>query len=292
MKSKPDCILCVFRQALNTVRFVTPDPRIHEEVLRKVAAITARQSLEQKPTAISQHVYRIVSEVTGVKDPYKRQKKESNLLALSLLPGLRKLMARSADPLDVALHAAVAGNIIDLGIGHTFDLAKDIRKILREPFAATAIAAFRKEIKPGRRLLYLGDNAGEIVLDTLLVGLLREHGMDITYTVKSGPAINDAMREDARMAGMDRLARVIETGSDDIGVNWKRVSREFRKAFAAADVIISKGHGNFETCDDLPENLYFLLKAKCEIVAAALGVKLGDFVFTRHLRKHRRGPVS
>ena len=284
MKARPDCLLCLFNQALNTVRGVTDDAKVHERVLREVARVVARETLNQTPTALSQHVYRIVSRVTGIRDPYRRQKAETNRIALRLLPELRGLVARSPDSLDAALHAAVAGNIIDIGIGHAFDLQRDVRRLMKEPFAVSAIAAFRRDLRPGRRLLYLGDNAGEIVLDTLLVEQIRARGVDVTYSVKSGPIINDATRRDARVAGMDRLATIIETGSDNIGVHWGHVSPAFRKAFRQADVVVAKGHGNFETCDDRRGNTYFLLKAKCRIVAAALGVELGDLVFAHGQR--------
>jgi len=284
MKARPDCVLCLFKQALNTVRFVTSDPRVHERVLRRVAAETSRQRLSQTPTALSQHVYRIVSEVTGVKDPYRKQKDETNRIALRLLPTLRRKVRRARDPLDAALHVAVAGNIIDLGIGQKFDIETDIHRLMRQPFAVSVIRAFQKELRSGRRLLYLGDNAGEIVFDTLLVEVLLARGVHVTYVVKSGPIINDATLADAKTAGMTRLVRVIETGSNDIGIQWKNTSGEFRKSFMSADVIVAKGHGNFETCDDRPENLYFLLKAKCDVVAAALGVKTGDLVFARGKR--------
>jgi uncharacterized protein with ATP-grasp and redox domains len=254
-----------------------------------VARVTVRETLNQTPTAFSQHVYRIVSEVTGIKDPYRRQKHETNRIAMRLLPGLRRRIQRSKDPLDAALHAAVAGNIIDLGIGHKFDLDKDIHRLMRQPFAVSSIRSFRKELRPGRKLLYLGDNAGEIVFDTLLVQQALDHGLSVTYTVKSGPVINDAMMEDAELCGMTKLARVIETGSDDIGIYWSRVSEEFRRALREADLIVAKGHGNFETCDDRPGNFYFLLKAKCEVVAASLGVKMGDIVFAHNTRGQETG---
>ena len=281
MKATPDCIPCLFRQALNTVRFVTDDPKVHERVLKKVAIEAARQTLSQTPTTLSQHVYRIVSEVTGIPDVYEKQKRQTNRIVLRMLPDIRRMIHRSKDPLDAALHAAVAGNIIDLGIGHTYDLEKDVRHLMHQPFAVSAIAPFRKELRRGRRMLYLGDNAGEIVFDMLLVEHAIAAGVEVTYTVKSGPIINDALMEDAEAAGMTKLCRVIETGSDDIGIHWPRVSKEFHRAFREADVIVAKGHGNFETCDDRPGNFYFLLKAKCEVVAAALGVKLGDLVFAR-----------
>lgn len=279
MKAKNDCILCMFRQALNTVRQVTRDEEQQLEVLRRVARIAESPDMNQTPAALSQPVYQIVSDVTGVADPFVVQKRETNAAALKILPSLQSILASSSDPLNTALHIAVAGNIIDMGIGHAFNVERDIHAMLDTPFAIHALAEFRSEIRPGRRLLYLGDNAGEIVFDTVLVRYLVDAGMHVTYTVKSGPIINDATLQDACDVGMTELVPVIETGSNDIGVNWDRVSAEFRQTVSQADVILGKGHGNFETCIGRPGNFYFLLKAKCEVVAAELGIPLGSLVF-------------
>lgn len=286
MKAGPDCMVCVFRQALNTARIATNDVSKHRKVLTRLSGIVRRLTMDQSPAAYSRPAYVIVSEVTGVRDPFRKHKKETNRLALDLLPGFRRLVTRAADPLEAAIRCAAGGNIIDLGIDHKFNIRRDIRKIMRRPFAINEVERFRKDLGRGRRLLYLGDNAGEIVFDTLLVEQLLLTGTEVIYTVKSGPVINDATMEDAVISGMTKLTKVIETGSDDIGVNWRRSSKQFRTAFRDADVIIAKGHGNFETCDELPGNIYSLLKAKCNVVARQLAVELGDMVF-HHARRHR-----
>lgn len=286
MKAKSDCIPCLFRQALHTARIATSDPELHLDVLLELASQIPGRSMEMSPAAYSQPAYTIVSGITGVSDPFKKQKDETNRLALKLLPEMRRLIDRADDPLDAALHAAVGGNIIDLGINHKFDIAKDMRATMRRPFAVSAIKQFRKDLGPGRRLLYLGDNAGEIVFDTLLVEQILKTGTEVIFTVKSGPVINDATMADAEVSGMTALTAVIETGSNDIGVNWNRSSRQFKNAFKRADIILAKGHGNFETCDGLPGNIYSLLKAKCNVVADALGVELGDIAF-HHARRRK-----
>jgi uncharacterized protein with ATP-grasp and redox domains len=127
----------------------------------------------------------------------------------------------------------------------------------------------------------LGDNSGEIVFDKLLVQVLKDKGLEVTFCVKSGPIINDATMEDAHAVGMTHLVSVIETGSNDIGINLQNCSSQFLKALKESDIILAKGHGNFETCNDLPYNFYFLLKAKCSVVARALGVDRGDIVFKK-----------
>lgn len=279
MKAQPDCIPCMFRQALNTTRLVTDDSSQHIDVMRRLAERVASLSLQTTPAALSQPAYEVVSAVTGVADPYRELKMDTNRIALKILPDIAEAVALSPDPLDAALHAAAAGNIIDMGIGHAFDIERDVLAMLKQPFAVTAIESLRSALHPGCNILYLGDNAGEIVLDQLLIQALQKAGAEVTFTVKSGPVINDATLEDAQQVDMVALCRVIETGGSDIGVNWNNVSSEFREAVKKAELIIAKGHGNFETCNDRPENFFFLLKAKCDMVATELGVALGDIVF-------------
>jgi uncharacterized protein with ATP-grasp and redox domains len=269
----------MFKQALNTVRIVTADPAVHMDVMRQLAAHVAAMSLDGTPAALSQPAYEVMARVTGTGDPYLKQKDQTNRTAMAILPDIAAAVAAAADPLDAALHAAAAGNIIDMGIGHSFDIERDVLAMLERPFAISAIESFRAALRPGVHVLYLGDNAGEIVFDRLLVQAMQAAGADVTFTVKSGPIINDATLTDARQVGMTELCPVIETGAADIGVNWNRVSKEFRAAVARADLILAKGHGNFETCNDRPENFFFLLKAKCDLVARELGVTLGDMVF-------------
>lgn len=279
MKAVPECVVCAFRQALNTARQVSADPAFHVRLLERLAHCPQCFNMDQTPAALSQPVYSLVSELSGVADPYRATKDETNRTALGIMPDLRQRIAAAPDPLDAALHAAVAGNIIDLGIGHKFDIGKDVFALLTKPFTLNAIDRFRTELRTGRRILYIGDNAGEIVFDRLLVEHILASGASVTFVVKSGPIINDATMEDAVTAGLTDIVPVIETGSNDIGVNWSRVAPAFRQAFEGADAVVAKGHGNYETCEDRPGNNYFLLKAKCDVVANQLGVRLGDLVF-------------
>jgi uncharacterized protein with ATP-grasp and redox domains len=206
-------------------------------------------------------------------------KRKTNAAAMAMLPELRNILAEAEDKLDVALHLAAAGNIIDLGIGTSLDTKESILAIVQTPFAIDHTERFRNELAEGKTLLYLLDNSGEIVFDRLLIELLKEMGLHVVAAVKSIPIINDVMMEDADMTGLSSLVKVIETGSGDIGLNLKNASAEFKDVLEHADMIVAKGHGHFETCDALDENIYFLLKAKCPVVARALDIKEGDLVF-------------
>lgn len=279
MKSDLECLVCMLKQALNTVRIATKDEKRRRETMNRVAEQIQKTNLDFSPALISKQVYEIVSEVTGIDDPFRESKVHMNREALQMLPRLEELVASANDPLDSALHLAVAGNIIDLGIGHQFDLGEDVLNIMCTKFVIDDIEKFKAELVSGRKLLYLCDNAGEIVFDRVLVEELLKRGLEVTVCVKSGPVINDAMMEDAKVSGLTHLARVIGTGSADIGINFDRSSDEFLQAFKSTDLILAKGHGNFETCNGLSYNIFFLLKVKCDVVARKLNVKKGDIVF-------------
>ncbi len=280
MKSYPECLSCIFRQAIRTAKIASADPRDWEQIIRFLADRIPHMDLEKDtPADVSEHVYEIVAKVTGNADPYKTLKLETNKQAKNLLPKLEELVFTSDDPLRNAVHVAVAGNIIDFGIMHDLKLEEDVLPIANQTFAIDDLPLFRKDIEKGKTLLYIGDNSGEIIFDRVLIEELIELGMEVTFVVKSAPIINDVTVSDADYAGISDIAKVIETGSGNLGVNWKHTSKEFKTAFSSADIIISKGHANFETLSECEGNIYFLLKTKCECVARELGVNLGDIIF-------------
>jgi uncharacterized protein with ATP-grasp and redox domains len=296
MKARIGCIPCFVKQGLSAVRLSTPDPaeqqRILDEVLRRIQGL----SLERSPALLSQIVYAAVREMTGVADPFAQARRETNRRALALLPELRRRIAASPDPLRAAIQVALIGNVVDLGIsGHEFDLERDLAQGLDADLAVDDYPAFRTALKDCRtsassaepRLLYICDNSGEIAFDRLLIENLRAH-CEVTASVKSQPIINDATMQDAEEVGLPAVAHVIETGSGDIGVNWERASREFVETFRAADLVLAKGQGNFETLDEAPGEIFFLLKAKCPEVAAELAVSEGALVFLRSRARRPR----
>lgn len=281
MHAGPECIPCTFRQALAAMRQVTQDTKLQRDAMVKLSEWFSHADLDNNPSMVSQPAYTILSDLTGIADPYLERKNEGNRAALAVRDRVRNVITDAVDPLDMALHVAAAGNTIDHGIGHSFNIEKDIIKKARTGFAVNDIMDFRKELAPGRKLLYLGDNAGEIVFDALLIEQILKTGTEVIFSVKSGPIINDATMDDAKETGMTDLVKVIETGGADIGINWNNISDEFRQEAETSDVIIAKGHGNYETCEDHPGNFYFLIQAKCDFVARTLGINLFDIAFRK-----------
>jgi len=281
MKTKIDCIPCVFKQALVTVRLATTDLKVQERALKELAGFYSEKKLEGSPAEFSQFAYQIISEVTGIGDPFLAEKKKFNKLALSMVPECLNAIKTSDDKFATGAHLAVAGNIIDLGIGAGFDIHGTLKSALETPFVLNDLEKLRESLGNVKSLLYIGDNAGEIVFDRLFVEIIQNLFPDINvkFSVKSAPIINDATMEDAIDVGFDKVCEIIETGTDDIGAPLEKMSAGFLEEFNHTDLIIAKGHGNFETLNEVVgRNIFFILKAKCEVVAKELGVKVGDSV--------------
>ncbi len=271
-----ECLPCIFRQTLDAVRRVSEDPAFHEQVVREVAGWVQTADLNQPPPVLAQRIHRLLRERTGVVDPYAGAKARDNALALSLLPELRERLARAADPLFLAVRLAIAGNLIDLGPKHELsaeEILRAIRQAESEPFSGE-IESLRKASASARQILYLADNAGEIVLDRLLVERLGPSR--VTVAVRGVPVINDATLSDAQAAGLSEVAEVIDNGSDAPGTVLSDCNAAFLERFRTADLVISKGQGNFETLSAAPRDICFLFKVKCPVVAAKAGLPLGS----------------
>ena len=185
-----------------------------------------------------------IKELLGIEDPYKDIKIRSNQYLLDKYPYFRDLIKNSKDPFDTALRLAIAGNIIDYAANPDFDLEGTIDKVLKEDFAINHSAELKKKLKTANTVLYLGDNAGEIVMDKLFLEHLELP--NVYYAVRNAPVINDVTLEDARQTGIDKHATVISNGYDAPSTILSRVSKEFMEIYTKADVVISKGQGNLE----------------------------------------------
>jgi uncharacterized protein with ATP-grasp and redox domains len=281
MKVALDCLACAINQGRNAVTHSTDDTALQERILRMVAETYAGKPLEGTPADYSQDAYAITARATGVDDPFAAEKQRFNTLALAMLPECYAALKAAADPLETGAHLAVAGNIIDLGIAQNLDIHGTLLRALETPFAINDLGRLRAALAAAKLLLYIGDNAGEIVFDRVFIETIQKMypALRVVFSVKSGPIINDATRADAQAVGMDKVCTVVETGNAQIGAPLAQVSAAFRQLFDTADVIISKGQGNFETLNTATQRpLYFILKAKCNLVAKELGVQFGDSV--------------
>jgi hypothetical protein len=284
MNTSIDCIPCFIRQTLDACRMSTSDPAIHETVIRDVLRWSSEMNLSVSPPAFAQRMHRLLRKLTGVADPYAAEKKLHNEMARRALPALRRDLEISDNALLTAANFAIAGNVIDSGVKNNLkesDLVEAVEHAAQNALHGDT-SEFVSAVLRAEKILYLCDNAGEIVFDTLLIEQLGSHR--VTAAVRGKPIINDALMADARAAGLTDLVPVIDNGSDAPGTVLEDCSDTFKEAFDAADLIISKGQGNFETLSDSDRPIFFLFKAKCPVVAETVDLPLGTHV----LRKTRR----
>jgi hypothetical protein len=209
MKLHPDCIVCLFQQALRTAKLATEDEQLQRKILNRLAERISGLGEETIPIEVTGQLQEIVGELTGVTDPYLEVKRRYNDLALKLYPRLKELLEKAKEPLLAAIRLAIAGNVIDFGVGSEFDLEQAIEESLTEEFAIFDYEFFLERLASAESLLYIGDNTGEIVFDKLLIEELLQRGKQVTYVVRGGSTINDATLEDARYVGMEKIVQVI-----------------------------------------------------------------------------------
>jgi uncharacterized protein with ATP-grasp and redox domains len=281
MRTYLDCYSCLVQQAVDAGRRACDEPVVQERILREALAALAKADLSLPPPLCARLIGEIIQRHTGVDDPYLEAKQRSNEFALSLLERCRSHLATSTDPLATAIRLAAAGNIIDFGIHGAVSVGLDwvetsIAHALEAPLDPVVLERFRERAANARRILYLADNAGELAFDRLLIEQLPKGA--VTVAVKGGPILNDALLEDAQAVGIGEVAAIIDNGAQIPGTWLPDCSPEFREHFAAADVVISKGQGNFETLSDTTREVFFLLKVKCPMVSQHLATPVGTIL--------------
>ncbi len=279
MKVHLDCIPCFLRQVLEAARLATDDRIVQEKVMRAVLAKLAEFPLNQSsPPEIGWRIHGLVKEVTGNKDPYASLKHSFNQQALAVYPKLVDLIEVSDAPFETAVRLALAGNMIDFGAQpiRELDLEKEIKAAVEGYLDKESILRLEAVAGKAKKIIFLGDNAGEIVFDKPLI---KQIGPEkITYVVKRKPIINDATLEDARTVALTDLVNVIDNGSEVPGTILSLCSQEFLMHYNNADLIIAKGQGHYETLSDEIRPIAFILKVKCPVIAQDMGIKLGGLV--------------
>jgi uncharacterized protein with ATP-grasp and redox domains len=277
LKVEAECASCLLARATAETYQATTNPALRFRAIKEVIKLLNR---ELRPTTVPADIGtkrdRLIKQLTGNDDPYKRSKKKSNEKAMKLLPYARKLVEQGYGQrgrFKKACLCAIVGNILEFDIpGHNFTfrtLTKSFRESAKDLVVDDVDKAYELA-KKAKSVLYLADNAGEIVFDTLLVEQLKNMGLKVTYVVKGGPVINDATLEDVEFSGMNKLAdNILTTGTDAVGLLQKEVSPEFLQVYNAAELVFAKGMGYAETLTEykLTKPQFLLFRTKCNPVA-------------------------
>ncbi|NTV13118.1 MAG: DUF89 family protein [Desulfobulbaceae bacterium] len=268
MQTSSACLPCFLRQARHVAKLTNCGPEEEAKILLASENLLRTFDLDLSPPENAVALYALLADLTGVPDPFAALKKASNRAALNLLPQLRAIIAGGSDPLETAARLAIAGNVIDYGSQQDFDVEQAIANGLARAPAVNHFAWFQARLAKAERILYLADNCGELVFDRLFIEQL---GKPVTLVVKARPIINDALLADAAACGLTDLCRVVDNTSGCPGTPLATCGPEFQKLFREADLIISKGQGNFETLSATAAPLFFLLLVKCPVVAEHAG---------------------
>lgn len=284
-----DCLPCLLRQVLEAARMASDDETVQARIMDDAVATLARHGEFATAPAMAAEMHGLVRRHTGLDDPYAEIKARDLAAALRLVPLLEAYVESADDPLSGALKVSATGNVMDSALFKDLDIEVVMQGELDRPFAVADVEDLRTALAGGRSVLVIGDNAGEAVFDTLLLReLARDH--DVVFAVRGRPIINDVTLAEAKAAGVDRHARVVASGSGAPGLILAEADPAFRMLFDSADVVISKGQGNFEALSDAPRDVFFLLKAKCAKIGHALDVPVGAYVLRSHVPG--TGPTS
>jgi len=282
LKVEAECAACIISRGAAEAKEATTNPALRFRAMSDLMRLLTK---EFRPTAVPAELGtkrdRVIRRVTGNNDPYKRSKRISNEKALQLLSYARKLVEEGyaqEDRFKRACLCAIVGNIIEFDIpGHKASFSS-LKKNFREASRDLAIDDVNNAYelaKKARTILYLTDNAGEIVFDTILVEQLKNMGLTVTVAVKGLPVINDATLEDAQASGMSKIAdKVITTGTDSVGLAMKEASADFVSVYDSVDLVFAKGMGYAETLTEhkLKKPHFLLFRTKCTPVADFFGV--------------------
>jgi uncharacterized protein with ATP-grasp and redox domains len=269
MKTQPECLHCFLRQSKDAARRAGMNDASIAKLQQRVAEELSTMDQGITPPVRASRIHALVREVSGVVDPYLAAKQAATAHALTLYPHLRERIACAADPLDMAIRIAIAGNIIDLGVADEYDLEASIERVIAQPLTIDHTTRLKRALAQAGEVLFLADNAGETVMDRLLIERL---GKPVTYVVKGGPAVNDATYDDAIAAGLSEVCTIIDNGAAILGTLFERCTPEIKQRFHASSLVIAKGMANYESLHDSRPGLFFLLQTKCAVVSAHLGV--------------------
>ena len=283
MKVEIECLSCIIHRGYLEIAEATKNPELQ---FKAASALLEYMAKEFNPGAVAAILGttrdRIIKQVSGNPDVYAAKKRESNQVALKLLPSLKKMIEKETSlekRFRKACLTAIVGNIIEFDIPEhevNFDQLDQLIADAEKELVVDEITKIYKEANKANNILFLTDNAGEIALDKLLVGELKRLGAKVTVVVKGGPILNDATLEDAKAVGMYDVAdAIITTGADAVGLPLpEERSEDFIKAYDEADFVIAKGMGYAETLTEikLRQPHAFLLRTKCNSVAKYFGV--------------------
>ncbi len=281
MKIDEACVACIINQSVKVADAIRASDDLSNKLTSTIEDMSKNFSYQDTPPEIASFVYEKMAEIVNKEDLYDDVKELSTQKALSFVPFLQDKLSTCRDKLLTATKIAVAGNVIDLAAVVEFDLDEELEKIFHTDFACDDFEMFKNQLLHVKNVVILGDNVGEHIFDYMFVEVLKElyPHVDYTYMVRGNPIINDVTMKEAKECDFDKLCNLVDSGVNTPGFAYSRASKEAQELFDNADLVISKGMGNYECLSPSHrKNICFLLKVKCGVVANSLGQEIGDIV--------------
>ncbi len=281
MKIDEACVGCIINQSLKVAETIGASKPLQNTLVSTVEKMSEEFSFELSPPEIAADVYEKMAQIAHKEDLYDEVKELSTQKALSFIPLLKEQLRTSENKLLTATKIAVAGNVIDLAAEVEFDLEEELSKIFHTEFSHNDFEKLTHTLQRAKKVVVLGDNVGEHIFDYLYIETLQELYPQIhfSYMVRGNPIINDVTLKEAKEAGFDKLCELVDSGVNTPGFTYNRANTYAQELFDGADLVISKGMGNYECLTPShKKGICFLLKVKCNVVATSLGQELGDIV--------------
>jgi damage-control phosphatase, subfamily I len=271
------------KQTISAVRAGIDNPNVQREVINKTLEYLQKADLNLSPPEIGKYIYKIIAETSGITDIYDQEKLNFNQFVLENYGLLRKIVYLSDDPVYLAAKLSIAGNQFRFESGNAdVQLRTMLSGIHSITFAIDDYSQFLDDVLKTKNILYLADNAGEIVFDKLFIEVLKkfypERGHHFTVVVRGAPIINDATMKDAEMIDLDEVASVVDNGDNAPATLLHHVSDQMRAIYDSADLVISKGQGNFESLNEEDKKIYFMFRIKCPVISRELNAPEGGLV--------------
>jgi hypothetical protein len=280
----PDCVPCIVNQANNSAKlFTNGNKDLQLKIIKEVCANIQYVNGNSSAPAFSKTIQLIIEKYYGADNLYKKTKEENIKQAEKYYIFLKTMIESSSDKLDTAMRAAIIGNIIDIGANPNFDLEYEINRIASNEIDLSLLPIFKKDFRKAELVLYIGDNYEEALFDKFLLNELLPK--NIVFAVRSKPILNDVTLEDAKRLEIDKICKVIESGSTIAGTDLTECTQEFLDFYNKADIVIAKGQGNYETLINEYRPIYFLFKVKCEAISRRCGYPVGKGILLCNLNK-------
>ena len=276
-----DCVECIINQSVKVSNAINASKALSNELKSSVTMMSKDFSFDDNPPEIASYVYEKMAQIANKADLYDEVKEASTKKALSFVPVLKDKLLYSDDKLLTCTKIAVAGNVIDLAAAVEFDLEEELEKIFDTHFAYNDFDILKEKLISAKNVLVIGDNVGEHIFDYMFIETLKElyPSINYSYMVRGNPIINDVTMKEAKEAGFDKLCNLIDSGVNTPGFAYNRANSYSKELFDSVDLVISKGMGNYECLSPSHrENICFLLKVKCGVVANSLNKNIGDII--------------